>query len=521
MDTGAVPQYRFNRQVTDQEYRGLVRKYKPSSFLPLVAAYAARYGGPGDPWLNSPYRIHTPWALADVARVSLAYGLDFGRADATDDDLLTILAAYDSLDDPFRRESDRDEALRGFLLRKAGEQFAWQAPEYSTLARSAAVFSHTVPNRPLKYILPGWDVGLFGCSLSDYVGAAQLLWASALACNGHFDPALFSTPDGERISRHVDKAAVLHALDTHFAIDKAEFRVKDEEVRKRTAHRNPQLRRYTFNTLRSRPAVTGFGRGYLCPGPKLVLSKASPWGLYFSGLERFGTDFTTEIGYFFEQYIGRQLALLDAQVLPEIRYKEGKQYLDGVDWIVVFDDLVLLVEVKSVIPTEPVLLGTSDATEHIVGKLKKAYRQINKTAGLIKDRRPEFQVIPGDRPILGMAVTLEPFYLTEAPFLRYFLPETQVPVSVASAAEIEELVTITDSPISALLLERNADEERSTWSVGVALQGHERHRNPILEAGWNTYPWASVFRSTRDAGAASTPGSDQTSSGAEGAEPSR
>lgn len=39
-----------------------------------------------------------PWALADAARVSLAYGTEFNRADATDQDLLQILNAYGRFD---------------------------------------------------------------------------------------------------------------------------------------------------------------------------------------------------------------------------------------------------------------------------------------------------------------------------------------------------------------------------------------------------------------------------------------
>jgi hypothetical protein len=71
--------------VSDYEYRQRVRRYKPSSLVPLIAAAAARYWQQQD-WLNSPYRKYTPWALADAARVSLAFGNEH-RPDATDQDL--------------------------------------------------------------------------------------------------------------------------------------------------------------------------------------------------------------------------------------------------------------------------------------------------------------------------------------------------------------------------------------------------------------------------------------------------
>ena len=112
-----VPGSMLDSGVSDYEYRQRVRRYKPSSLLPLIAAAAVRYRAQKD-WLNSPYRKYTPWALADAARVSLAYGTEFNRADATDRDLLQILNAYSRFDDPFLRNED----LRAFMLRMAGEQ---------------------------------------------------------------------------------------------------------------------------------------------------------------------------------------------------------------------------------------------------------------------------------------------------------------------------------------------------------------------------------------------------------------
>ena len=74
----------------------------------------------------------------------------------------------------------------------------------------------------------------------------------------------------------------------------------------------------------------------------------------------------------FEQYIGRQLRLLPcAWVLPEITYGP-KSSRRTVDWIVVLSEVVLLVEVKSAIPAEPVRLGTLDAADAVLRKLGKA-----------------------------------------------------------------------------------------------------------------------------------------------------
>ncbi|WP_369225453.1 hypothetical protein AB5J52_31775 [Streptomyces sp. R39] len=94
--------YLYDRLVTEDEYRQRIRRHRPSSLLPLIAAAAARYGAPErpQPWLQSPSMKYTPWALADAARVCLAYGTEYQRSDATERDLLEILAAYSSLKEP-------------------------------------------------------------------------------------------------------------------------------------------------------------------------------------------------------------------------------------------------------------------------------------------------------------------------------------------------------------------------------------------------------------------------------------
>jgi hypothetical protein len=471
--------------ISDYEYRQRVRRYKPSSLLPLIAAAAVRYREQQD-WLNSPYRKYTPWALADAARVSLAYGTEHNRADATDQDLLQILNAYSRFDDPFLQDQDAG----AFMLRMASEQMTWQGTDYEALARTAAVFTHTTPLKPLECLRPGWDGELFGCTLREYVGTTQLIWASVIASAGRFDLALFDTPDGKRIARHVGRDTVVRVIDAHFATSKEQFRIENKNATGR-AGQDDHLRRFTYNPLRGHPLLVGFGTGYLCPMPQLAWAKATPWGVYFTGVRRYGDGFARDLGHLFEQYIGRQLRLLTgAQVLPEITYGPRAGRRKTVDWIVVLPEAVLLVEVKSAIPTEPVRLGTPDAAEAIVRKLGKAINQIDVTAQLIADRDPALSAVPADRPVLGLAVTLEPFHIANAPF--NLLPPTHTPVTIADAAEIEVLVTITDIPPGQLMLDRAADNVRSTWALDTALNSHARSRNSILDEAWNSYPWASA-----------------------------
>ncbi|MER8073850.1 hypothetical protein ABTZ59_37190, partial [Streptomyces sp. NPDC094034] len=161
----------------------------------------------------------------------------------------------------------------------------------------------------------------------------------------------------------------------------------------------------------------------------------------------------------------------------------------SVDWIVIFDDLVLLVEVKSTRPTQQLRLGVLDRTSAALRQIKHAYQQLETTAALITDRNPSFRHIPADRPIHGLVVTMEPFHTANAPFQKEVRPNTDMPVTVCSATEVEHLVTLRDTSASQVLLERHGDPLTSTYSLNTSLVGRSVGRNAILDAGWDSYPW--------------------------------
>ncbi len=516
--------YLYDRPVADEEYRQRVRRHRPSSLLPLIAAAAVRWGQPGQqhPWLDSPYRKYTPWALADAARVTLAFGTEHHRRDASETDLLKILCAYSSLKDLTLHDEtgDRLEHVRDFLTRTAGEQFVWQAPEYTTLARTAAIFRDTPfpEHRTPRTLAPGWDTDLLGCSLTDYVGVTQTLWAACLHSQGRFDPShIDSSPQAADIYNIIDRTTLLATIERHFTTDIRTFRATEQDTAKRVTRTpgasHPQLRRFTHNPLLARPAVAGFDDAWLlCPLPQLVHRKAGPASLYFTGFAHFGQAFTVETGYLFEQYIGRQLRLLpDAEVLPEISYVEGRQKKESVDWIVVFDDLVLLVEVKASMPTENARLGLAFGIDETVRKIGKAYGQINQTEQLIASGQPDFAAVPKDRPRHGIVVTLEPFPIANAPFPVPNLPSALLPVTVASAQEIEQLVMLRGVSAAETLQSRSSDRERSTWSLDAVLAHYEAGRNPILDAAWDSYHWSEVSRTRRRASRTPGPNSEAPS----------
>ncbi|MFH8485325.1 hypothetical protein [Streptomyces longisporoflavus] len=472
----------YDRLVTDHEYVQRVRQQRPSALLPVVAAASARWHG--DTWWDSPYRKYTPWALADVARTSLAYGNEYrGAGGCTERDLMSMLAAYGALTDLMVRDSGTAESVAGWLLRTSGEQFPYQEFGFNDLARTAALFSQTAAARTPACLVEGWDEQLLGCSLADYVGVTQLLQVSALRNEGRFDPAWLSQPQMQKICSVIPERTIRDVTERHFVVDQEAFKADNEQ---RRLSRDPHLRRFEYNPLRGRPFLAGFGAGYLAPSSHLITPKGSPLGLYYMGMARFGNDFARELGDLFEQYVGRQLREIpDAQVHPEIVYRDERR---SVDWIVVFDDLVLLVEVKSTRPTQQLRLGVLDRTSAALRQIKHAHQQLETTAALITDRNPSFQHIPAERPIRGLVVTMEPFHTANAPF-QEMRPTTDIPVTVCSATELEQLVTLQDVSVSQLLRERQEDPMASTYALSTAFTGRVFGRNAILDAGWSSYPW--------------------------------
>jgi hypothetical protein len=103
---------------------------------------------------------------------------------------------------------------------------------------------------------------------------------------------------------------------------------------------------------------TSFPELHVVPVPLVLLRKASPLGIFYAGVEKWGQSFCDEP--LFEAYVGRQLQLLPgAMILPEIIYSKPERR--SVDWFVILENLVLLVEVKSTRPSEQVRIGGPSA----------------------------------------------------------------------------------------------------------------------------------------------------------------
>jgi hypothetical protein len=132
----------------------------------------------------------------------------------------------------------------------------YQEPVFQELARAAAMLTQTTGTRQARCLRPGWEEELLGTSLSHYVGIAQLLWASAISCEGRFDPDSLKAPGAEPICAEIPATTILSVAEKHFVTDAAAFRQVNEQARMTT---DPLLRRYEYNPLRGTPLVKGYG----------------------------------------------------------------------------------------------------------------------------------------------------------------------------------------------------------------------------------------------------------------------
>ena len=245
------------------------------------------------------------------------------------------------------------------------------------------------------------------------------------------------------------------------------------------------LQRWEFNPLAARPLVNLGERGIWAPQVMLIERAMYPANLYYRGVDAWGTDFARILGARTEAYVGKHLGLVAGEndLHGEITYREGKNEVKSVDWIWVTPQAIILVECKSARLTLGARAGDPTLPTIAERYLTKAREQLDRTAKLISARTPPFDQFPNDRPVVGLAVTCEPFYLGNSTLNEYGIGST-IPSLVLSLRDLEKWVCFPTSDAVDNLLEILNDPERCTWSFSVALRELPDTSNPILEASW-------------------------------------
>jgi hypothetical protein len=472
--------------ITYTDFSQRVRRHRPSELLPALAATAVQFFE-RDTWTAD--RVRLPWAIAAAAKASIVAGNEYRSSGVSDKDVFEICAAYNALDSPLTNKADDVSGTVGaFLVRIGHEQFTYQQSFFEEISRLGALFDG-LDALETEILNTALIERLLGCSLADFVGAGFVLAIGAKSNAGFFDPEWAPLWEGPNsINGQFSMDIVRQVFQEHFLTTFEDVRT----TAKKLEQADLSLRHHEFNPLLSRPFVTLPDGRHIAPQPHFVFQRLSPSALYYAGVEALGkveaNAFTRDMGVVFQEYVGRQLrSMPGAVVLPEIVYDDSQR---SVDWFVVFDDVLVLVEVKSTRLSHLARMGGNQLKEDIERCLGKAYTQVARTEELLSRGHSAFTDIPVDRPRIAIVATLEPYWAANTPFVGRFLPEPAIPTTVASMRAIEQLVdvvTVLGGPQP--LVDIVTDEDRRTWNLENALPNIDVPRNRILDKAWSRYPF--------------------------------
>lgn len=463
-----------------------VRRHRPSELLPVLATTAISLFDP-EAWTAD--RVRFPWAIAAAAKASIVASNEHRRPGATGRDVLQICALYNALETPLADDpGDSSESVGAFFVRTSYEQFRYQQSHFEEISRFAALFEG-IDDFDTEVLDAALIMRLLGCSLGEFIVAGFVIATGAQASNGYFDPEWPALNHGR------------HAIDPHFSMDIVRHVFRNHflatfeqicDVAKKAEQPDVRLRHHEFNPLVASPFVTLPTGSHIAPQPHFAFHRLSPSTLYYiavKDLVRSELDaFTRDIGRVFQDYVGRQLRLIcRASVLPEIVYDGGQR---TIDWFVIFDDLVALVEVKATPMTQLGRMGASKLKSDVTRSIGEAFQQVARTETLLAGKHPALATIPIDRPRIALVVTLEPYWGANSAFLGGLVSEPVLPTAIASARSLERLVDVLrDAGGPEPLLEIVRDEDRRTWSLEAALPHVELPKNPILAAAWDQLPF--------------------------------
>jgi hypothetical protein len=443
-----------------------VSRFRPSSLLPLIAEFTARH----DPnnGVEPDHMRRAPWAFSAMARESLLHGSETGESNATRQTVQRLYALFMSTYDAAPRLG-----LSSLIGPLAYEQFPYQEAHYADLARVQAMLIDPIGGPKIA-----WDEE-FGVSLSDALTGSMILHTWVGLNDGRYDPALLATPEMQEIFAKVLPRPQLEVLVKSMTTTVSEARASVDRVPMLPS----ALRRYGFNPLAQTPLVDLGGGGIVAPQTLLVPRVISTGNLYYRGAERWGSKFTNDLGQLVEAYVGVQLRSLDyGTVLAEISY--GKPQRKSVDWIWITPGAVVLIESKSGRMLLNEKAGAADPSVSVERYLRTARKQIDESALQILTRHDAFRQIPVDRPVIGLTVTAEAFYLGNA-----VLPEYETHGStrayVVSLREFERLLQNEPHDIVATLLKVAGSSGGGPWTLADLTKDLPRKdHNTVLAGAW-------------------------------------
>lgn len=481
-----------------RSYRKFIKDccaYRPSDLVPAIARVSASLGD--TPHLDFSTSYRSLWGLAVAARESLLYGTEVPGKIVTDPRIERLMyRLFDAEALPDLRPGDS-----GFMLSALTpvlyEQFPWQESIFEEVARTYALMVDGLNHVATDVISEASLTELLdGVPLVQAVGATFVLHCLAYEHGGVYDPGRLDDEDFQEVFARYPRSAI-EASARRLTATRAEFKADFDQH----SHGNRKLAKYDYNPLVRTPFVALEGGLTVAPAPRLIMRTVTPSGLYYPGFDRFGPGFGNDLGRLFENYVGRNLDLIDgAEVHPEVEYGSKKQRKKSIDWFVVMPGLVLLIECKLKRLGLPARAGDAPLHTDLKGAVEKAYEQLTHSLDALAAKLPEFGHIPTDRPMLAMIVSAEPIYVGDAYLVDQHGaslssgPFRDVPVATVSARQLEMLVT-RGAGVEQQLLELIQKHVPGTAFALSGIAAHEGKINSILESAWAAYDFPSVSHS--------------------------
>lgn len=470
------------KSVSFEEFRQVVRRFRPTDLLPALAQLSLVGGEP--PFKGNLLSSAPPWATALAARESVLWGNEHRSAKVTGDSLRVIINAHNDI-----YEGDPAPDAGGVLdiiTRLAYEQFPYQESVFEEVTRSHALMVEGATEIPIEVLDDAAWNSLLGAPLGEVVGATFFLQVAANSNNGWFDYAFLDLEDLQPLY-DLWPRSVIEARADQLSASFDDFKAAYEAV----PHPPAGYERYAYNPLVRRPFLRMPNGRLLAPQPRLILRTVSPGAIYYRGMDEFGQAFSRDLGHLTEHYVGKQLRAVEPspELHPEVVYRAGKDEVKSADWFLVLPSAVIMFEVKSArfgLLDRAAFGGYQDKVKTL---LNKAIQQLERSSKAIDDGNPLFAHIPNDRPRVGVVVTGEPYYLANSHWTRDLLSDARFPTLTASLRDIELLAGLPLHEVEEQLVRIANDPDRSTWSLSTALDKATGTRSPVLQRAWDAYPW--------------------------------
>ncbi len=474
--------------VSYDEFRQRVRRFRRSDALRAVASLAAqlqRAAFQQGPPIQLPDYV-SEFSLAGVARTALIAANEHRDQPLSRHDLVVLCGYYLNVADPALNDMAGLDRLRQLMSRIVFEQFGFQYSLMENVGRTLSLLLDQATHCENAPTAEEWTRAL-GAPLEHFMRTGLALHVAIVQNDGAISRELLRADHVAPIFAPLSADEALDIADRLFVRTPEELAIwgRQWEIAGRE--------KWSPNPLQSWPLV-GIGDDLVGPSPRYIMDRITPTGLYFIGLEAFGRRFTDALGCMFERYVGAQLRLLrDAAVHDQVVY--GSPERKTTDFFIVTDKVVVLVEVKASRPVLATRVGQPEGDQDIAAKIGNARGQIVATARMIEDGHPAVAHIPSDRPLRGLVVTLEPFFLVQTFLYEEVLGEAHVPIIIASAHELEGVVAILSGrqDVGERLLRAltprppSPHEPPSPPSLSAAVKDLAKVTNPILSDCWDRF----------------------------------